>query len=459
MPKLTRRAIDALGPVEKRTATFDSELAGFGFVRWPDRVGRGDDILTGRRTWIVEYRPKGQGRAASKRRVNLGTYPAMMPEEAREAALKLLGDVRAGRDPAAEAGELKASMTVAELMDAFLKDRATTLKPSTLALYGMLNHSWITARLGDVKARELTAPKVARFHAAVTEGKGGKAKEEGNPPPRGGPRAANHAFAVLSAAFAWARRLGHVPAGHNPTSDAIKKARETHRERHLDKAELSRFADTLALAEGGGIPWPETAQGKRLTKKPEHRIAHVEPKVIAAIRLLLFTGARKREVLDLKWSEVDLRSGVLRLKDSKTGKKDILLSQPAQDIIKALPRERGDIYVFPAKGSKGKAPMNNFTKSWATILRHAEIADFRIHDLRHTFASISRGENNDLPTTGKLLGHRNSATTSRYTHVSFDPLQTANARIAERLVESGLSGRTPPQGGDNVVTLRREVGR
>jgi len=149
---------------------------------------------------------------------------------------------------------------------------------------------------------------------------------------------------------------------------------------------------------------------------------------IAAIRLLLFSGCRKSEILTLRWNEVDFETGSLNLADSKTGQKVVLLGAPALELLASHPRLKDNPYVFPGtiKGSH----FVGLAKVWKRIRKRAGLDDVRLHDFRHTFAGIGVSAGMGLPIVGKLLGHRDPKTTARYAHVADDPARTAANRIA-----------------------------
>ena len=156
----------------------------------------------------------------------------------------------------------------------------------------------------------------------------------------------------------------------------------------------------------------------------------LDPFAVAAIRLLALTGARLREILDAQWPQVDLGRGVLSLPDSKTGKKLIYLSAAASAILAALPRVAFNPHVIP--GAKEGAARVDIHRPWAAVTRAAGLEGLRIHDLRHSFASVGAGRSLGLPIIGKLLGHSQAATTHRYAHLHVDPLrQAADAIGAE----------------------------
>jgi integrase len=148
-----------------------------------------------------------------------------------------------------------------------------------------------------------------------------------------------------------------------------------------------------------------------------------------AFRLLLFTGARLGEILTLEWQHVDMGRGLIFLPDSKTGRKTIVLSTPALELLRNA--QRAGRYVIPGANETGHR--SDLKKPWDAIQRHAQLEGVRIHDLRHTFASIGAGASLGLPIVGKLLGHTQAATTARYAHLDSDPLRRASNIIGEKI--------------------------
>ena len=222
---------------------------------------------------------------------------------------------------------------------------------------------------------------------------------------RATPYQANRLLALLSKMFNWSGRRGDK----NPCV-GVERFPEHKRRRYLSSAELARLGAALTRAEQ-----------ERLTS----------PYVIAAIRLLVFTGARLNEILTLRWEHVDLERGSLNLSDSKTGAKTIYLNGAAQRLLSALPRVEANPFVVPGE-RKGKH-LVNLEKPWRRIRELAQLPDVRLHDLRHSFASIGAGAGLGLPIIGALLGHAQASTTHRYAHLAADPLRQAADLIGERL--------------------------
>jgi integrase len=157
--------------------------------------------------------------------------------------------------------------------------------------------------------------------------------------------------------------------------------------------------------------------------REENRRTILSAEVVLAFRLLTFTGARLREILTLQWSHIDLERGLINLPDSKTGRKTIVMSAATVDLLREHERP----------GSNGDKPRSDLKKPWRAIQRHAKLEGVRIHDLRHTFASIGAGASLGLPIVGKLLGHSQPATTARYAHLDAAPLRRASNVIGDHL--------------------------
>jgi integrase len=148
---------------------------------------------------------------------------------------------------------------------------------------------------------------------------------------------------------------------------------------------------------------------------------------------LILTGARLREILHLRWEHVDLERGLLFLPDSKTGKKAIVLNAPAMAVLASLPRIGVYVIAGQGAGTEKEKPRADLNKPWRAVRKRAELDGVRIHDLRHTHASIGAGAGLGLPIIGKLLGHTKAATTQKYAHLDVDPLRRASDHIGARL--------------------------
>jgi integrase len=177
-------------------------------------------------------------------------------------------------------------------------------------------------------------------------------------------------------------------------------------------AELERLGASIREAETMGIPW-EVNEAKPKAKhlpKATNRFTRIGPFAAAAIRLLLFTGCRLREILHLKWEQVDLERGLLFLADSKTGRKTVILNAPALSVLAGL--DRIGSCVVP--GDDPERPRADLKRPWEAVAKRAGLNGVRLHDLRHTYASFGAGGGLGLPIIGKLLGHTQASTTQRY---------------------------------------------
>ena len=253
-------------------------------------------------------------------------------------------------------------------------------------------------------------------------------------------------MSLLGSLFNWAAKAGEVPRGTNPTVD-VTRFREQARERYLTAEEWARLGDALREAETIGIEW--SVDIARPTAKhaprPEKRREIYSPPAIAAIRLLLLTGCRVGEILSLRWSEIDFERGLLLLPDSKTGRKPVIVNAPALQVLSELPRA-GEFVILGDDPNKPRADLN---RPWRAIAKRAQLEGVRLHDLRHSFASIGAGLGLGLPIVGKLLGHTVASTTMRYAHLDADPLRMASNRIGSTIA-AALGSRGPAE----VVPLR-----
>lgn len=253
---------------------------------------------------------------------------------------------------------------------------------------------------------------------------------------------------MISSIWNWASRRDEVRAENNPAK-GIERNPEHGKERFLSPDELSKLGDALRRAETVGIPWIVDESKPTAKHVPKNnRIRVLDRHAVAAIRLLILTGARLREILHAKWDFVDFERGIMLLPDSKTGKKAIYLSAAALAVLNAIPRVKDNPYIIlgerrPRKRGEAKpgpAPRADLKRPWAAISKAAGLTDVRIHDLRHSFASMGAGASLGLPIIGKLLGHTQAATTARYSHLDADPLRRA-ADIIGGQIAAAMSGR------------------
>lgn len=423
--RVTKRAVDALQcrAGKDRAILWDDALAGFGVAAFP----------TGRKVYVAQYRKDGRSR-----RLTIGEHGRLTPDEARSQAKIILGAVETGADPIADRRAAREVRTFRDVAEEFMRLHVTAKrKPRTGQTYEGLLRNYVLPAVGDKRIADVRRVDVARLHARMSDA----------------PGAANRALALISAVWNWAARREEVALANNPAS-GIERNREQAKERFLTSAELARLGDALRQAETSGLPWEvdETKPGAKHAPKADKRRVKLDPFAVAAIRLLILTGARLREILDAQWSQVDLERGVIFLSDSKTGKKPIYLSAAAQAVLASLPRIEGNPHIIA--GAKDGAPRADLKKPWAAVKRAAGLEGVRLHDLRHSFASFGAGASLGLPIIGKLLGHTQAATTARYAHLDADPLRRAVDTIGAT-ISAAMDGNK----GGNVVALSKRTAR
>ncbi|MCR5879438.1 tyrosine-type recombinase/integrase [Phenylobacterium sp. J367] len=415
--KLTLRIVEGAPVGEVDAFIWDSVVKGFAV-----RIQPG-----GTRTFLVQYRFAGQSR-----RYKIGLYGSPWTvETARSKALWVLGQVADGVDPQAEKFAARKAMTVAELCDLYLREGMATCKDSSIesARSDIDNH--IKPLLGPKTAAAVTREDVDKLLLAVAEGKTAKrmkTRTRGLSRVRGGKGAANSSVVTLSAAFAFG-----VSRGVRTDNPAwrVRRFRERKLARFLSPAELGRLGEAIAVAESLGV---------------ENRYA------LAAIRLLILTGCRKNEILTAKHAYLDSFHRCLRLPDSKTGEKSVHLGAAALKIIQDLEPVDGNPYLLPGPGGAGR--LINLQKPWDRIRTAAGLKDVRIHDLRHSFASLGVASGDSLYVVGALLGHRSPKTTARYAHLADHPVKKAADRIAQEAALL-IGAEMPDLPVDDVATRER----
>jgi len=387
---ITLSVIKAMQPGSREWDQGTGAVSGF-----HARRQKGDAI-----TYMLKYHVGGRARWHT-----IGRHgPPWTPDTARKEARRLLGLVAGGGDPAGVKAAVKAAPTLADLAARFLAEHAEAKrKASTTKEYRRLIENLILPALGKHKVAEVTRADVARFHHSR----------------RGTPIEANRALALLSTLFNWAERVGERPDGSNPCRH-VERFPQRPRERFLSADELARLGEALAAWEGSPI-------------------------AVAAIKLLVFTGARLGEILGLEWDWVNMERGEARLPDSKTGAKTLHLPAPALEVLMGLPRIEGVPYVLGAK--RGTTFVE---EPWRRIRGAARLDDVRLHDLRHSFASVAVAGGMGLPIIGKMLGHTQAQTTQRYAHLASDPVKAAAATVAGKIAKA-MQGKP----GAEVVPLRR----
>jgi integrase len=364
---------------------------------------------------------------AAKKRVTLGSVKRFTAEQARTEVEKLRSRVNMGEDPQDQKAKRRQALTVVELADMFLAEHVgAKRKAGTKTSYDGVIRAWVVPTLGAKKAKDVKRSDVARLHFVM----------------RDTPAQANRTVAIIGSMFGFAFRRGLVEYEQNPAR-GIDKYKEEHRERFLSTEELERLGAAIRDAETVGVPWQIDPGKKTKHLRKDKRETVIGEHAAASLRLLIFTGARLREILHLKWEHVDLERGLLLLPDSKTGKKTIVLNAPSLAVLSGLSRVGAYVIAGDSFGTEDEKPRADLKRPWAVVTRHAGLEGLRLHDLRHNFAAFGAGVGMGLPIIGKLLGHSQPQTTARYAHLDADPLRKASnsigATIAAAMGESGKS--------------------
>jgi integrase len=402
--RITKRTVDSLKATGREYVHWDGELKGFGVRVRP----------SGAKSFVTVYRTGG--RNAPLRRVTIGAVGTIEADKARDEAKAIIHGAKVGDDRAAAKAKARAELTIAQLCDTYLDEGCDTKKASTVATDRGRIERHIKPLLGRKRIGEVTRADIERFMRDVATGKTAadvKTGKRGRAIVEGGKGTATRTVGLLGGimSFAVARRL----RADNPAR-GVKRYPDKKGETFLSSAELGRVGAALAAAEAAGA----------------------NPSAMAIIRLLAFTGARKSEIAALRWREVDLGRGYLRLGDSKTGAKVVPIGAPAIEILSAVPMIEGSDFVFPA--SSGEGHFQGTEKVWRGVREAAGFPNLRLHDLRHSFASVGLARGDALPVIGAILGHADVKTTSRYAHLADDPVKAAADQIS-RTVQAALAGR------------------
>jgi integrase len=364
--------------------TYDTEVAGLGC-----RV-----TCAGARAFILNYRT----RSGRERRYTIGPASEWSVAAARAEAKELKKQIDRGNDPLAEIRADREAPTMADLCTRFTEEHLSKKRASTQESYGIIINGLILPKLKHMKVAEVTFADVDALHRKITKD--------------GTPYQANRAVAVLSKMFSLAIKWQWCTA--NPVK-GIEHNEETKRDRYLSAEELVRLGTALATC--------QDQQGANI------------------IRLLLLTGARRGEVRAMRWADLNLEEGTWT-KPASTTKQAKLhrvpLSAPARQLLAKLARNaEGEAeFVFPGRGGHRL----DIKKTWAALCKAAGITGARVHDLRHTYASVLVSAGMSLPIIGGLLGHTQPATTARYAHLQDEPLRVATERAGAIITAAGKAG-------------------
>ena len=391
--RITDRLVkDIAAPATGNRITYDDKIKGFGI-----RI-----TAAGTKVFIFNYRVKGNRR---ERRYTIGGYPTPWTvQRARKKADGLKRDVDNGKDPMGDLHAERGAPTVADLGARYLEEHAVKKRESSRREDKYMVDKVIVPSLGRLKVADVRYADVDRLHRKM----------------KATPYRANRIVGLLSKMFnlaiRWRMRTDNPAKG-------IERYPEEKRERFLSTDEIQRLSAALA-------------------DQPNQTAAN-------AIRLLMLTGARRGEVLNATWDQFDLAAGVWTKPSAHTKQKKkhrVPLSAPAVQLLTEIQATAEGPHVFPGR-TRGE-PFKELRKFWERVCTAAGITGVRVHDLRHSYASILASAGYSLPMIGALLGHTQPATTARYAHLYDEPLREATERVGEIVTMNGDKG-------GEVVPLRR----
>lgn len=419
----SQRLTDAIArkalPAARGSAIFwDAEVKGFCL-----RVSPG-----GGKSFMLDYRAGGR-----QRRITIGSYPDWSVAAAREAAKGMKREVDLGRDPMGERHEERAAPTVADLWDRYRLEHLPTKAARSQRDEAMMWEQIVLPRFGKMKVAAIAHEDIDALHRDITN-------------IRGTPIRANRTVEVLRKAFnlsiRWKWRTDNPASG-------VRRNPEEKRNRYLNKVEIAALARALQ--------------------------EHSEPVSANAIKLLMLTGARRSEVLGATWSMFDLENGIWTKPSAHTKQRKlhrVPLSGHALRLLLEIKETATGPYVFP--GEDGK-PLTDIKRTWVSVCKKAalvekiekktrkgkairdrhgnpvmiEVPNVRLHDLRHSFASILVSGGASLPLIGQMLGHTQVQTTQRYAHLYDDPMRKAAEMVgAFVLPELRMKDVTPKETAD-----------
>ena len=345
----------------------------------------------GHRSLVLDY----YNRAGRRRLYTIGSFPDWSISGGRKEARRLKRLIDAGGDPLAEIEAERGAATVNDLVERFFEEHVSRKRPHTQYDYRNVIERHVRPALGRMKVAEVAWADVDALHRKIT--RTGKKTQ------------ANRVVAVVSKMFALAIRWKMRP--DNPAKGVERNA-EQKRRRYLSPAELKRLMDAI-------------------DKLEDQQAADI-------FRLCLLTGCRVGEAMAARWDDIDLTVGKWAKPGSTTKQKTIHeapLSAPAKQLLDELRRRTNGPWVFPADSAPGHRV--TVQKSWLALCRAAKISGLRIHDLRHSFASLAVNRGASLPLIGSLLGHSNPVTTARYAHLFDDPQRETVEHIGKLIAGNG----------------------
>ena len=370
---LTQKVLESLIPEKKPYVVRDDEIKGLVVKVYP----------TGTKTFFLNVRV-----GLTVDMFKIGQWPDLNVAQAREKAGKMRADLAQGKNPKTQKKE---GITLGEFFSVYMDRHGSEKKSAAkdLSQFERLLKPWSHRKLSTI-----TRSQVEALH-----------KEMGKTTPA----QSNRVLSLLSVMFSKAMIWGYHK-GENPCR-GIKKFREVSRDRFLSGEELARFFEALEITES--------------------------PTFKDYILLSLFTGARKSNVLGMRWKDIDFERSVWKIPGevSKNGEPmQIPLGPDVLEILRSRRAETSSVFVLPGPGAKGHYMEPK--RAWGTLLKRAKLEDLRIHDLRRSMGSWMTIGGTSLPIVGKALGHKTSQATSIYARLNLDPVRAAMDQAVESMTRN-----------------------
>jgi integrase len=374
---------------------FDTEIRGLSI-----RV-----LRSGSRSFVLDYRFAGR-----QRRMAIGRWPEWSVTAARERARDLRREIDEGRDPLGERGELREAPRFKDMIDRYVAEHVPHLAPLNAAdqramLIKLVAPHWANKLVADISPHD-----VAQLLNVIAQGRARPSKRKPNnrarklqgakPTPIRANRVGEVLRKMFTLAISWGWRADNPATG-------FKKRVENARERFLSQEEIGRLAEVLDAA--------------------------ADQRAAGIIRICMLTGSRVGEVRQARFEQFSLELGSWS-KPAATTKQRKIHRIPISADVAAIVRQRalvvpkGNPWLFP--GDVPGQPVKETRRFWINVQRDAKLPDVRIHDLRHTFASLLVSGGASLEMIGKLLGHSQVQTTQRYAHLMDSPLRAGVDAVA-----------------------------
>ena len=394
--RLNDKSVRECEPEEGRDyQVFDTEVRGFSI-----RI-----LRSGSRSFSLDYRFAGR-----QRRMAIGRWPEWTVTAARDRAKDLRREIDEGRDPLGERGQLREAPRFSDMIDRYLVEHVPHLAKTNASDQRSMLTKLVAPHWGSKLVAEITPHDVAKLLNIIAKGRARPSKEKPNNRARKlqgakpTPIRANRVGEVLRKMFTLATGWGWRT--DNPAS-AFKKRIENERERFLSQEEIGKLAEVLDAA--------------------------TDQRAAGIIRLCMLTGSRVGEVRQARFEQLNLELGSWS-KPAATTKQRKIHRIPISADVAAIVRQRqllvpkGNPWLFP--GDTPGQPVKEIRRFWISVQKEAKLPDVRIHDLRHTFASLLVSGGASLEMIGKLLGHSQMQTTQRYAHLMDSPLRAGVDAVA-----------------------------